>query len=94
MDFFDRWIESEPGTTKNRDGRKVKMTADIFELVKACAVGKAKDDYLFTRENGDAVHDFRDDWYTLCVTSNLGQYVLAEASERGRVSALCGTHTA
>jgi len=33
---------------------------------------------LFTREDGSRIVDLRDDWYALCVSSRLGQYVLAK----------------
>jgi integrase len=78
LDFFGRWIELEQGTTKNDEARKVKMTAEVFELMKACASGKDADDNIFTREDGTHVVDPRADWYALCVASGLGQFVPAK----------------
>jgi len=36
VDLIERWIELEEGTTKNGEGRKVKMTPEVFELLSAC----------------------------------------------------------
>jgi integrase len=60
LDFESRTIEIE--TSKNGDGRTVKMTQKVFELLKACCAGKDEDDYVFTRKNGMPVKDFRGAW--------------------------------
>jgi integrase len=60
LDFQSRTIEIE--TSKNGDGRTVKMTQKVFELLKACCAGKGENDYVFTRENGMPVKDFRGAW--------------------------------
>ena len=78
VDFFGRWISLEQGTTKNDEARKVRMTAEVFELMRACASGKNPNDYVFTREDGSRVVDPRDDWYALCVASGLGAFVPAK----------------
>jgi integrase len=78
VDFFDRWIDLRQGTTKNNDARKLRMTAEVFDLVKACATGKDPDDFIFTREDGQHVVDPRKSWYRLCVASGLGQFVPAK----------------
>jgi integrase len=54
------------------------MTAEVFQLMKACVTGKSKDDYVFTREDGTHICDPRDAWYALCVASGLGKYVPAK----------------
>jgi hypothetical protein len=38
------------------------MTQQVFELLKACCAGKGENDYVFTRENGVRVKDFRGAW--------------------------------
>jgi integrase len=78
VDLTERWIELEQGTTKNDDARKVKMTSEVFELLRACATDKKSDDYLFTREDGKPVYDPREEWYELSVASGLGQWVPAK----------------
>jgi integrase len=78
VDLLGRWLELEEGTTKNGEGRKVHMTGEVFELMRACTRGKSPDEFVFTREDGSRVVDFRDDWYTLCVASGLGRRELAK----------------
>jgi integrase len=78
VDFFGRWLQLEEGTTKNDEGRKVRMTEEVCRLMLESVRGKNPDDYIFTRENGEHVCDPRDDWYALCVTSGLGRFVPAK----------------
>jgi hypothetical protein len=54
VDLLERTIRLEPGTTKNLEGRTVKLTGESYELVKALVTGKDADDYLVTREDGAA----------------------------------------
>lgn len=73
VDLLDRWLTLEEGTTKNDQGRKVRLTQETFELLKACARGKRADDYVFTREDGSHIVDPRKAWYALCVACGLGK---------------------
>jgi integrase len=59
LDFAERTITLDPGTTKNGEGRCVTMTADLFLLLRGCCHAKAPDDYVLTRSNGSPVKDFR-----------------------------------
>jgi integrase len=52
-------IRLDPGTTKNDDGREVVMTKPVRELLTQCVHGKGPDDYVFTRNNGTRIADFR-----------------------------------
>jgi integrase len=90
VDFFGQWIELEQGTTKNDDSRKIKMTAEVFELLKACASGKNPDDYVFTRPDGSRIVDCRDDWYTSAVASKLGKFVPAKRANGEEYSKYVG----
>jgi integrase len=72
--LLDRWLELEEGSTKNGEARKVKMSAEVFTLMQASVRGKSPDGFVFTREDGRRVVDPRDDWYTLCVASELGRW--------------------
>jgi integrase len=74
VDLLGRWIELEEGTTKNDEARKVHMTGEVFELMKECVRGKKPDDYVFTREGGGRVVDPRDEWYSVCVSSDVGKF--------------------
>jgi integrase len=64
--------------TKTGEPRLVSMTAEVYELMRVSVRGKNPNDYVFTREDGSRVVDFREDWYTLCVESKLGRYVSAK----------------
>ncbi len=57
-------IRLDPGTTKNGQGRVVTFERGpaLCELLAACAQGKSADDFVFTREDGKPVPDFRNTW--------------------------------
>lgn len=59
-------IRLEPGTTKNDQGREVSMTLPVRALLTQCVNGKGPDDYVFTREDGKPVRDFRRTWAKAC----------------------------
>lgn len=59
-------IRLEPGTTKNSEGREVSMTLPVRMLLTQCIHGKGTDDYVFTREDGTRVRDFRGAWASAC----------------------------
>jgi integrase len=64
-------IRLEPGTTKNAEGREVSMTLPVRTLLTQCILGKGLDDYVFTREDGKPVRDFRGAWETACDAANV-----------------------
>jgi integrase len=66
LDFPAREIRLDSGTTKNNEGRVVKMTNEAYQLLSACAEGKEPGDRVFTRSNGKAVLDFRTAWEHAC----------------------------
>lgn len=70
VDFLNGIIRLETGTTKNKKGRVVKMTAKVSQLLQQCCHGKKPDDLLFTRVTVDGRHkpivDFRDVWANGC----------------------------
>ena len=78
VDLLNRWIELEGEDTKSGEPRKVKMTQEVYDRLCACMRGKSSDAFVFTREDGKRVVDPRDDWYSLCVASELGAYVPAK----------------
>src|SRR5438445_746746 len=78
VDLLNRTIVLDPGTTKNGEGRTIKMTQEVYELLLECVRGKSPDDLLFTRTNGKPVLDFRGTWYSLCQRSGLGQLTKTE----------------
>ncbi len=64
-------IRLEPGTTKNKKGLEVTMPRRVRELLIQCINGKRPEDYLFTRENGKPVKDFRGSWEKVCDEAGL-----------------------
>jgi integrase len=59
-------IRLNPGTTKNKEGREVKMTKTVHALLTLCVEGKGPDDYVLTRANRKPVKDFRGAWEKAC----------------------------
>lgn len=66
VDLLNRSIRLNAGETKSGDGRVVKLTQDVFILLQACGAGKDADAFVFTRENGKPIEDFRGAWEKLC----------------------------
>jgi integrase len=64
-------IHLEPGSTKNDDGRAVKMTREVWELLAQCVRDKAPDDHVFTRSANEPVLDFRSAWASLTSAAGL-----------------------
>jgi integrase len=42
-----------------------------FELLRACVAGKKADDYVFIRDNGERVKDFRGTWAQVCANADV-----------------------
>jgi hypothetical protein len=58
MNFASRTIRLDVGTTKNREGREVVMTAKVAELLRQAVEGKAPDGFVLTRADGKPVRTF------------------------------------
>ncbi len=73
IDIAARTIRLEPGTgtTKNKDGREVTMTANIHALLTQCVAGKSAESSVLTRPDGKAVKDFRETWANACKSSGV-----------------------
>jgi integrase len=74
-------IRLDPGTTKNDDGREVVMTKPVHELLMQCIQGKGPDDYVFTRNDGRPVRDFRGTWAKICCAAGLGTLVCPKCEQ-------------
>jgi integrase len=59
-------IRLHPGTTKNKEGREVKMTKTVHALLTLCVEGKGPNEYVLTWPNGKPVKDFRGTWEKAC----------------------------
>jgi integrase len=81
VDLLAHTIRLEPGTTKNREGREVTMTASVYALMKECVGGKGQDDMVFTRKGGKPIRDFRKTWWSVCVEAGLGRMFCRRCSK-------------
>ena len=59
VDLLARTIHLDAGTTKNDDGRTVKMTQEVWELLAPCVRDKEPDDHVFTRAGNAPVLDLQ-----------------------------------
>jgi len=71
VNLLEDWIALE--NSKNGEGRRVKLTAEIKTLLAACITGKKSNDFVLTRPSGSRVAQPRKDWYHLCHVSGLGK---------------------
>jgi integrase len=79
FDSGARIILLEPGETKNDVPRQTPpMDETIFQLISACTVGKSPDDFIFTRDDGERIRDFRVAWWKACVAAGVGKFVCRE----------------
>ena len=93
VNLLNNTIRLHPGETKNDDAREVEMTSTVRELLAIAVHGKGPKDYLFTRENGEAVIDFRKTWETVCVRAGVGDLVCPDCNEAvdgGGHCSVCG----
>lgn len=62
VDLLNNTVSLYSGETKERGGepRIVVLTEECRQLVTELGKGKQSEDFLFTRENGKTVRDFRD----------------------------------
>lgn len=65
VDLVNKSIDLDPGSTKNKGARVVRMTNRVFELVAACVEGRSPDDLVFKRD-GKPILDFRKSWRNAC----------------------------
>jgi integrase len=71
IDMMQRVIRLAPGTTKNKSGRNVAMTAAVAGLLGALVEGKGPDDFLFTRPDGKPVRSFKKLWRNACISAEV-----------------------
>jgi integrase len=71
VDLAGQTIRLWRGTTKSGEPRVVKMTPEVDTLLTACVQGKGPDDFVFSRNGGTPVRDFRGSWDALCKAAKL-----------------------
>jgi integrase len=80
------------GETKNGDQRMILMTEHVFQVLVRCASGKKPGDFVFSRDDGSPVKDFRDAWWNACIRSGLGRFQCRECEQivcEGRKCTMC-----
>jgi len=69
------------------------MTNAVYLLLSQCVVGKDAEDFVFTREDGQRVLDFRGAWWKACVQAGVGKMHCSRCSRPvfGRRCADCNS---
>jgi integrase len=93
VDMGSSRILLDPGTTKNDDGRVVRFKPGsvLANLLAACCQGKQADGYVFTREDGSPIRDFRSAWAKVCCAAELGQMVCPQCGKAVDSKGRCAT---
>ena len=82
FDSSGRIILLEPGETKNDVPRQTPpMDETIYQLILACTVEKSPEDFIFTRDHGEPIRDFRVAWWKACVVAGRGKFVCKECRQ-------------
>jgi integrase len=82
FDPIARTILLDAGETKNDIPRQTPpMDETIFQLIFACVAGKGQDDFIFTRDDGEPVKDFRGAWWKACVAAGVGKFSCRECGQ-------------
>jgi integrase len=96
-DLVNRTITLDVGSTKNKKGRTVHMTALVYELLRACVMGKQPEDHVFSRTNGSPVLNFRRTWEAVTADAGLPGLLfhdLRRTAVRGLVRSGISEHVA
>lgn len=73
VNFTNRTIRLDVGTTKNKEGREVVMTGVVEKLLREACRGKKPDDYVLTRQ-GRRIGCLKNAWRNMCVRAGLGKF--------------------
>jgi len=79
------------GETKNGDQRMIHMTEHVFECLVRCVAGKKPDDFVFTRDDGSRVKDFRQAWWNACIRAGLGRFECRDCDSNVSEGRRCST---
>jgi len=79
------------GETKNGDQRMIHMTEHLFQCLVRCVAGKKPDDFVFTRDDGSRVKDFRQAWWNACIRAGLGRFECRDCDSNVSEGRRCST---
>ena len=79
------------GETKNGDQRMIVMTPHVFEVLVRCVAGKKPEDFVFTRDDGSPVKDFRQAWWNACIRAGLGRFECRDCGSHVSEGRRCAT---
>ena len=66
------------------------MTNRVHEVLKLCVHAKHSEHFVFTRETGKPVREFRYTWWKACVAANLGKLFCPKCGNEVGIEADCG----
>jgi integrase len=79
VNLLKRTLSLDAGSTKNGEGRTVRLTDALVTLLGQCIQGKQPNDAVLTRADKKGVHhpvkDFRKIWHGVCCRAGLGKLV-------------------
>jgi hypothetical protein len=89
LDLLSRTIRLDD--SKNNEGRLAVMTDAVYSLLSECLRGKHGDDFVFTRDNGKRVRDFRGTWHKSSIAAGVGQWVCPQCIQEFENDAISAT---
>lgn len=85
-------ITLDPGSTKNDEPRNAYLfEPNVIQLLRACVKNKKPDDFVFTRDDGKPVLDFRGTWSQICCAASLGHMLCATCGKELEYGKKCET---
>jgi integrase len=93
VDFTAGWLRLEPEETKNREGRQFPLVPELRELLEAQrarveAIQKKTRrivPWVFCREDGAPVGDFKKAWATACIKAGFFRVVSVREARKGEL---------
>ncbi len=89
IDLLHGCVHLNPCETKNDDGRDAYMTKELCTALLPLVYGKAKNDPVFSREDGSVVKDFRKAWWHSCQAAGLGTMACRKCKTRSPSASCC-----
>jgi hypothetical protein len=92
VNLVDGVIRKWSGETKNDEGRVAKMSPGLKVILQALIAGKKPDDFVFTRDDGKQVLDWRGAWWKACAGAGVGKILCSGCGKQseGKLCRACG----